>query len=185
MPPRKIDPTYAFAASIAVSLTIADEEITGYKKITGLLQHSDFLFEPPWLRDIALREIYVCELLKQIKDPNSCSYQGTYIHKGLVDVSIFERYMTLREFLYEGYTVDLPQCVQDIQNGIGHLHSQGFVHCDIKPDTIFVHLKSQRFVVGDFESVHSEGASLSLKRGTTDWAPKDANTEGITRYNVD
>jgi serine/threonine protein kinase len=99
---------------------------------------------------------------------------------------MFDRYeMTLRECLYKGYPIDVPRCVQDIRNGIQVFHNQGFVHCDIKPDNIFVDLQNHRFVVGDFDSVHREGARVSLKVGTPGWVPEDEDTSDIARYEID
>jgi serine/threonine protein kinase len=186
MPPRKIDPTRTYPAFNAVNMTIADDDTPGYEKKPSLLQAGSLLFEIPILKDISFREIHVCEALRPSRHPNVCFYRGVRIESGLVTSLMFDRYdMTLREFLYKGHHIDIPRCIRDIRNGIQHMHSLGFVHCDIKPDNIFVDLQNQRFVVGDFDSVHCEGARLDLKVGTVGWVPKGEETADLARYQID
>jgi serine/threonine protein kinase len=186
MPPRKIDPTRVYPAFNAVNMIIADENTPGYEKKPSLLQAGNFLFEIPILRDVTFREIHVCEALRPSRHPNICFYRGVQIESSLVTSLMFDRYhMTLREFLYKGHHIDIPRCTRDIRNGIQHMHSLGFVHCDIKPDNIFVDLQNQRFVVGGFDSVHCEGARLNLKVGTVVWVPKGEETADLARYQID
>jgi hypothetical protein len=188
LPPRKIDPTYAYPAFSAVSMTVADQDdVTGYEKKTDLLREAlSLLSGSPSVRDTTLREIHVCEVLRQSWHLNVCFYRGVRVDCGLVTGLMFDRYdMTLREFLYEGYPIDVSRCVQHIRNGILHFHNQGLVHCDIKPENIFVDVQNQRFVLGDFDSVHHEGARLTLKVGTPGWVPEDEDTADIARYEID
>jgi serine/threonine protein kinase len=186
MPPRKINPTRVYPAFNAVNMIIADENTPGYEKKPSLLQAGNFLFEIPILRDVTFREIHVCEALRPSRHPNVCFYHGVQIESSLVTSLMFDRYhMTLREFLYKGHHIDIPRCTRDIRNGIQHMHSLGFVHCDIKPDNIFVDLQNQRFVVGGFDSVHCEGARLNLKVGTVVWVPKGEETADLARYQID
>jgi serine/threonine protein kinase len=99
---------------------------------------------------------------------------------------MFDRYdMPLREFLYKGYPIDVSRCVQHIRNGIQVFHNQGLVLRDIKPENIFVDVKNQRFVLGDFDSVHREGVRLTLKVGTPGWVSEDEDTADIARYEID
>jgi serine/threonine protein kinase len=182
MPSRKIDPTRVYPAFDAVNVTIADENNPGYERKPSLLQAGNFLFEIPILRDVTFREIHVYEALRPSQHPNICFYRGVRIESSLVTSLMFDRYdMTLREFLYKGHHIDIPRCIRDIRDGIQHMHSLGFVHCDIKPDNIFVDLQNQRFVVGDFDSVHCEGARLDLKIGTVGWVPKGEDTADLAR----
>jgi serine/threonine protein kinase len=186
MSPLRIEASYVYPAYHAASMTLAGQGAIGYEKRVDLLQQPLSLFEPPYLRDITLRELQVCEILRQTRHPNVCFYQGVFISQGFVTGLLFGRYdMTLREYLYEGHTIDIPQCIQNIRDGIQYIHSHGLVHCDTKPDNIFVHLQSQRFIVSDFDSVHHEGAHLSLKAGTVGWVPEDEDTDEIARYQID
>ncbi|RYG72831.1 protein kinase family protein [bacterium] len=64
-----------------------------------------------------------------------------------------------------GQKFDARRCLENIAAGISHFHSLGVVHSDIKPDNIFVDLKSSGrpiFVVGDFDSTHEFGAVCRL-----------------------
>jgi serine/threonine protein kinase len=188
LPPRKIDPTYAYPAFSAVSTTIADQDdVTGYEKKIDLLREAlSLLCGFPDVRDTTLREIHVCEVLRQSRHPNVCFYHGVRVDCGLVTGLMFDRYdMTLREFLYKGYPIDVSRCVQHIRNGIQVFHNQGLVHYDIKPENIFVDVKNLRFVLGDFDSVHREGVRLTLKVGTPGWVPEDEDTADIARYEID
>jgi serine/threonine protein kinase len=76
-------------------------------------------------------------------------------------------------------------CIQDIENSISHIHPLDMVHGDIKPENLFVDLRNGRFVVGDFDSVHREGAPLWLKMGTDGWVPLEEETGGLARYTID
>jgi serine/threonine protein kinase len=186
MPPRKIDPTRVYPALNAINMTIADENNPGYEKKPSLLQAGNFLFEIPILRDVTFREIHVCEALRTSRHPNICFYRGVRIESSLVTSLMFDRYdMTLREFLYKGHHIDIPRCIRDIRDGIQHMHSLGFVHCDIKPDNIFVDLQNQRFVVGDFDPVHCEGARLDLNVGTVGYVTKGEETADLARHQID
>ena len=65
------------------------------------------------------------------------------------------------------------------------MHSLGLVHCDIKPSNIFVNIKDQRFVIGDFDSTHKVGARLEIKWGTAGWTPKAVQTAGRATFEID
>ncbi|KAH6418241.1 hypothetical protein HBI14_097060 [Parastagonospora nodorum] len=161
----------------ASTMTIAPLESGSYEKKAS---HES--------RDLTLREIQTCRVLQECPHPNICGYRGVVVNNGLVTALMFDRYdMNLREFLYSqrSNNMDIPKCIQEIKNGIDHIHSLGLVHCDIKPDNIFVHLASARFVVGDFDSVHREGQRLTLKTGTEGWAPLEADTNDLARREID
>jgi serine/threonine protein kinase len=117
-----------------------------------------------------------------------CFYRGAAVENGFVYGLMFDRYdMTLQEFV-EAYDLShdiLARCLSDIDNGIRHIHAQGLVHCDIKPDNIFVDLTDECFVVGDFDSVQRQDTKLRLKCGTEGWVPNDEDTKGIVRASID
>ena len=167
-------------------MTIALCDPSGYEKTVNLLQHGLNMFHPPWLQDITPREIQVCGTLRRYPHPNICHYRGVSVEKGIVSGLIFDRYdMTLRDMLYQGQDINIPKCLQDIEDGIMHIHALGLIHCDIKPENIFVHLASQRFVIGDFDSVHHEWEGLELKSGTPGWMPEDDDTDDIAKREMD
>jgi hypothetical protein len=185
--PRKFMITYVYPKFNGSEMTKADWNISDYEKEPDLLQCPNALFIPPYTRDVTLREIRTCETLRRAWHPNVCYYRGVRVDdRGLVRGLMFDRYdMTLREMLYKGHKINIPACLRDIENGIKHIHSLGLVHCDIKPANIFVHLRSQRFIVGDFDSMHHEGDRLVLKCGTDGWVPEDEETLDVARYKID
>ncbi|KAF1915527.1 serine/threonine kinase, partial [Ampelomyces quisqualis] len=185
-PPVKLDLTRAYPAFNAVNMSLANTDTSAYTKKIDLLQQPTALFQPPWNRDITLREIRTCEVLKRSHHPNVCYYRGVYVDKGLVIGLVFDRYdMTLRDMLYNGHAINIAKCIQDIKRGIEYIHSLALVHCDIKPENIFVDLQSHRFVVGDFDSVHCEGTTLTLKCGTQGWVPEDEDSNNTAKYDID
>lgn len=139
-------------------------------------------------RDFTLREIQSCKVLQECPYPNICGYPGVAVNNGLVTGLMFDRYdMNLREFLYSDWpdNMNVSKCIQEIKSGFDHIHYLDLVHCDIKPDNIFVHLASARFVVRDFDSVHLQGRRLTLKNGTEGWAPLDSDKNDIARRKID
>ncbi|CAN9382719.1 unnamed protein product [Alternaria sp. RS040] len=93
---------------------------------------------------------------------------------------LFQKYdMTPGELVAEKRTFDAEKCLQDIRQGIRHIHFLGYVHVDIKPSNIFVDLKVQptRFVVGDFDSMQKQGSRLRYKCGTEGWRLERARHE--------
>jgi serine/threonine protein kinase len=93
---------------------------------------------------------------------------------------LFQKYdMTLGELVAEKRTFDAEKCLQDIRQGIRHIHSLGYVHVDIKPSNIFVDLKVQPacFVVGEFDSMQKQGSQLRYKCGTEGWNLERARHE--------
>lgn len=94
----------------------------------------------------------------------------------------FDRYdMTLREVVDEIGYVDTAACIRDLEDGLKHVHSLGVVHCDLKPSNIFVDLIGNRFVIGDFDSMHRNGEKIVLKGGTRGWVLDD----NIARFKND
>lgn len=87
--------------------------------------------------------------------------------------------------LYNGHAIKMTKCIQDIKSGIEYIYSLGLVHCDIKPENIFVDLQNHGFAVGDFDSVHCEGVALTLKTGTAGWVPEEADTSNTAGFDID
>ncbi|KAF1851061.1 serine/threonine kinase [Cucurbitaria berberidis CBS 394.84] len=169
--PRKIDMHYVMPRYDPASMTLAPRNGSFFEKKIDFLRKGRNLFRPPWERDITLREIETCEVLHTSPHPNICFYQGVRVNEaGLVSGLVFDRYDgTLSELVHAGCRFDVATCLDHLKKGIEHLHYLGFVHCDIKPDNIFVRLREKRFVIGDFDSMHEEGAIMDLKVGTPGW----------------
>jgi hypothetical protein len=135
-----------------------------------------------------LREISNCEMLRKHAHPNICRYLGVDygMDKGITAL-LFKRYaMNLSELVCDndGRAFDAVKCLADIRKGILHIHALGYVHCDIKPENIFVDVKAGVFVVGDFDSMRKQGAVSNYKRGTPGWALDKADIRGY-RVNVE
>ncbi|KAF1957304.1 kinase-like protein, partial [Byssothecium circinans] len=172
-PPRKIDFEKVLPRFNAATMTLADPYISNtYVKHANMIAYGDSMFSESQ-RPISVlnREIATCEYLRQHPHPHVCGYLGMQVNpQGYVFGLVFERFqfnlsqVVAQNFLFDGDTI----CDQ-IENGINHMHSLGLVHCDIKPDNIFVDVKNMRAVVGDFDSTHKRGETLSLRVGTYGW----------------
>ncbi|ORY06754.1 hypothetical protein BCR34DRAFT_434428, partial [Clohesyomyces aquaticus] len=114
------------------------------------------------------REIKTCEMLSHHPHPNICGYKGIVVDEyDIITGLCFEKFvMGFDEFVAAGWSFDADPALQDIECGIDHLHSLDLVHCDIEPRNVFINIKKQRFVVGDFDSTHHIGDRLHLWRGT-------------------
>ncbi|KAH7074561.1 kinase-like domain-containing protein [Paraphoma chrysanthemicola] len=168
---------------------------TAYTKRLDLLNLGETLITSPWLRDITLREIQICEVLRLHAHPNVCHYHSVVVTQNLMTGLVFDRYVgTLADlvdshsnsdFTTTAFPIDIPACLAHITAGFTHLHDLGFVHCDIKPDKISVDAASQMYVIGDFDAAHVEGDRLSLKCGTKGWVPEDEDTNDVARKQID
>ena len=118
---------------------------------------------------LLLREAGVCEMLRKSPHPNIAEYLGCVVEGDRIKGLCFTKYgPTLGERVKDGQPFDKASCLRDVRNGIEHLHTLGFIHCDINPSNIFSH--QEHFVVGDFDSCTREGDELGLKGGTPDWS---------------
>ncbi|CAN9404367.1 unnamed protein product [Alternaria alternata] len=154
-----------------------------YAKTMDYLRYPTELFGTPcWLKDIVMREIENCEMLRKNPHPKICRYRGVDydLKSKRIMALLFQKYdMTLGELVAEKRTFDAENCLQNIRQGIGHIHTLGYVHVDIKPSNIFVDLKVQPacFVVGDFDSMQKQGSQLRYKCGTEGWNLERARHE--------
>jgi serine/threonine protein kinase len=142
-------------------------------------------------KKISQREIEMCERLRQHPHPNIAKYKGVECRTKMVcrrsnGVELFRKFdservvkivfkrysSSLHDWVLAGKPISLTECLTSIAHGIRHMHSLGLVHCDIKPDNIFVDSGSSRhisYVVGDFDSTALEGSVYELKGGTSGW----------------
>lgn len=154
-----------------------------YAKTMDYLRYSTELFGTPcWLKDIVMREIENCEMLRKHPHSNICRYRGVDydLKNKCIMALLFQKYdMTLGELIAEKHTFDAEKCLQDVRQGIRHIHSLGYVHVDIKPSNIFVDLKVEPacFVLGDFDSMQKQGSQLRYKCGTEGWRLERARHE--------
>ncbi|KAH6843777.1 hypothetical protein B0T12DRAFT_506293 [Alternaria alternata] len=184
-PPRLINMLNVRPAYTHVTMTSAKylKNNRLYAKTMDYLRYSTELFGTPcWLKDIVLREIENCETLRKNPHPNICRYRGVDydLKSKRIMALLFQKYdMTLGELVAERRTFDAEKCLQDIRQGIRHIHSLGYVHVEIKPSNIFVDLKVQPacFVVGDFDSMQKQGSQLRCKCGTEGWNLERARHE--------
>ncbi|CAA9958234.1 Serine/threonine kinase [Pyrenophora teres f. maculata] len=189
-PPRKIDmqvvrPTYKAAEMTRAKFSSRDRL---FLKEANMLRYANLLFGGlVRIKDIVLREIKTCEILRRHPHPNICRYKGVDYNKHLeVTGLVFDRYdANLRDFVLNQHLFDVGRCIQDIWEGIAHMHSLGLVHCDIKPCNILVDIAAQRFVIGDFDSTHKNGAPLEIKWGTEGWTPRVGQTDGRAAVEID
>jgi serine/threonine protein kinase len=159
-----------------------------YLKEMDFLRYNTELFsKPSWIKDIVEREIKNCEVLRKSPHPSICAYHGVeYDETETVTGLYFDQYdMSLSDVVKQSRSFDAEKCMSDIRAGIEHLHSLSLVHSDIKSHNIFVDLKAQRFVVGDFDSIHEEGSPLEFKTGTTGWTMIDKEMGRRARYEGD
>ncbi|KAL1793585.1 hypothetical protein ACET3X_008567 [Alternaria dauci] len=184
-PPRLINLSNTRPVYSSLTMTSAKfyKKDRMYAKTMDYLRYSRELFgQSQFLKDVMLREIANCELLRKNPHPNICRYYGVDYDtktKGVTALLFWKYAMTLTEFVTEKHIFDPEKCVQDIRQGIQHIHSLGYAHVDIKPSNIFVDLKARpvRFVVGDFDSMQRQGSKLSYKCGTIGWRPEKADNE--------
>ncbi|EDU40548.1 Serine/threonine kinase [Pyrenophora tritici-repentis] len=189
-PPRKIDmkivrPTYKAAEMTCAKFSNRDHL---FLKETNMLRYANLLFGGlVRIKDIVVREIETCEILRKHPHPNICRYKGVdYNQHFEVTGLLFDRYDTnLRDFVLDQHHFDVRKCMRDIWEGLAHMHSLGLVHCDIKPCNILVNIAAQRFVVGDFDSTHRNGAPLEIKWGTEGWTPRAGQTDGRAAFEID
>ncbi|MBR4513773.1 MAG: protein kinase [Lachnospiraceae bacterium] len=63
--------------------------------------------------------------------------------------------------------------IPSINNGLHELHSNGIIHCDIKPSNIFVAEDEQSVIIGDFGScgvMGSDGTATIVLQGTPEYS---------------
>jgi hypothetical protein len=183
-PPRRINLANArpnYTKGIMTSAKYVKKTSSYFKQMDHLRYATSLFGTPFWIKDIMLREIDNCEMLRKHAHPNICRYLGVDYGLDLgITALLFKRYdMNLSDLVCDdGRVFDAAKCLGDIRKGILHIHSLGYVHCDIKPENIFVDVKARLFVIGDFDSMQQQGALLDYKCGTPDWALEKADTRG-------
>ncbi|KJZ70629.1 hypothetical protein HIM_09984 [Hirsutella minnesotensis 3608] len=120
-----------------------------------------------------LHEVEVCEILKKNPHPNIATYMGCVVAANRIQGLCFVRYkMTLAKRLSLNAPFNKDLCLQDMEQGIQHLHSLGFVHNDINPMNVMVD-EMDRAIIIDFDSCQQVGHKLGLKAGTHGWSTQE------------
>lgn len=134
------------------------------------------------IRSLIKREIRSCELLLRNPHANICTYMGVVTDaKDRVIGLAYKRYATDLFTLVEntpslhGLPASEPlskeSIIQAITNGMHHMHGLGLVHCDIRPENIFVDPAKGEVVIGDFDGTHTEGEALEGRVAPPNWWP--------------
>ena len=115
--------------------------------------HKRLQFEG-WAVDAFLRE---SKVLASLNHPNVAQVFGVgrFPGGGFFQVMTLVEGTSLRQRLASSESVsfmELRAILRDIANGIAHAHSQGVVHCDLKPENVV--LSRDRAVVIDFGMAH-------------------------------
>lgn len=179
--PRRGEDSSAVFAKKRNPLELVISSSHGFQRVTQDDKH----------RRMTEREIEICEFIRQAPShPNIAKYRGLVCKSELkcrsssgdmkavfdterVTKVIFKHYTaSLQDWVLKGKPVDLTHCLKSIADGVEHLHSIGLVHCDIKPDNVFVDDTGERceYVVGDFDSSAKTGSICELKGGDRNWS---------------
>jgi serine/threonine protein kinase len=149
---------------------------------------------PEVFRDYAEREIEVGECLIQHPHVNVCKYLGAVVapsplHGNRITDIVYKRYTCdLSQFVKKGllkYSSQFNLISDSLKAGLDHLHSLGFVHCDVRPANVFLTLdasdlsaaksdsKILEVVIGDFDAVSIVGQPIEGKIAPDEWRPHE------------
>jgi serine/threonine protein kinase len=186
--PRQIHLESVYPAYNPKTMTLAETSGPVYHKKIDLLRYASQRWGDMETKDITAREIRRCEFLRQNPHPNICHYHGfTLDDAGLrVSALVFDGYDgSLHDIVRDGASFDAAKCVRHLKRAIEHLHSLGLVHCDIKPDNIFVRNSPEHYILGDFDSTHYDDTFFGVKTGTLGWVPDELKTMCIALREID
>lgn len=145
--------------------------------LTAVIDVQGFFLKKPNLVDVSmydagtvqrriLREARVCEEIKKMPHPALVNYKGCLVNDGKIKGLVLEKY---KEDLYDRVKrpFDLTRILQDIKNGIEHLHSIGYIHGDISPANIMFDADDKTVII-DFDCARALGEAISDgdKQGT-------------------
>lgn len=138
---------------------------------------------PALIRETWIEEVKTCELLKKTPHPNIAQYHGCAVADGgsiqgiyftKYDQTLMDRVNPQRcnkiEFAHKRREADrkeVDRWLEDIAQGLRHLHALGIVHNDINPCNIMFQGDSP--VIIDFDSARPQGHDLSLVKRTHGW----------------
>ncbi|KAJ7214833.1 hypothetical protein GGX14DRAFT_443241 [Mycena pura] len=121
------------------------------------------------MADHQLRELKVCEMLRENPHHNICVYHGYLpsVGQNYLGGLCFDRHeMTLQDAVEQ--KIQFPSDFLDgLEDALKHLHSLGYAHNDINPNNVMLS-QSGDLIVVDFDSCQPLGEGLE-KGPTPDW----------------
>ncbi|KAF2823820.1 hypothetical protein CC86DRAFT_384365 [Ophiobolus disseminans] len=127
--------------------------------------------------------------LKRISTSKHCCIPRCTVR--VLDI-VYKRYEgTLYDLVIRGAAFNVQYCLDSVAKAIKHLHSLRIVHCDVKPQNIFVQRmphgsrEPHSWVLGDFDSAHEQGAPIRLKGGLEGWMRPKAGRKNVAELEDD
>lgn len=116
--------------------------------------HVDSDLPPKFLAEIFYKEAQLLEFLAQHPHPNLVRYLGCTIKSSHITGIGLERHkMTLQERSRSGFhELDLHKLINQIRQGVQHLHALGFVHNDLNPSDIALDSADRPVLLGFAQS---------------------------------
>ncbi|KAF2251522.1 hypothetical protein BU26DRAFT_563453 [Trematosphaeria pertusa] len=160
-----------------------------FTKRQNILSGERILTQPEAYAQLTMQEIRIAEELGKQPHANVCAYLGVVVDRRL-------RNRRVTDIVYKRYTCDLFHYVScgllrhrsqishilaAVYAGMRHIHSLGFVHCDLRPENIFLTLGAdagnaqaviEEVVVGDLDAAVRIGEHVELKAATREWWPE-------------
>ncbi|KAK0488298.1 kinase-like domain-containing protein, partial [Armillaria luteobubalina] len=140
-----------------------------YAKVSRMLHFCPEDLEKSTVWPLMIKEAGVCEILMNHPHRNVARYYGYVEKDGLMTGLCFERYgQTLNDAVKRGVIPrsDIESSLDQIKEGIEHLHDLGLVHNDINPSNIMLDVDGTLVII-DFDSCRKPGESmLEGKYGT-------------------
>ena len=137
------------------------------------------------IKEEIMREVNFCEVLRFTPHPNVAEYRGCIVKDGLIRGICFTKYeknldeavnperKSKAEFQYGKYPLPRGRdlFMSTFQAGLRHIHSLGYVHCDLKPENTAT--SNGEAVIIDFNSCLPVGAPMRVGR-TVGWCDPEA-----------
>ncbi|PBK67944.1 kinase-like protein [Armillaria solidipes] len=130
---------------------------------------------------LMIQEARVCEILMKHPHRNVAQYYGYVEKDGLMAGLCFKRYgQTLSDAVKKGVLPreDIESLLDQIKQGIEHIHDLGLVHNDINPRNILFD-DDGRLVIIDFDSCRKQGESMLRGKCGTFPFSNDPETAGF------
>ncbi|KAF1998734.1 kinase-like protein [Amniculicola lignicola CBS 123094] len=145
-----------------------------FVKVQHMLERNRWITDYYTAYNCTRKELHNLKRLQGIPQHNNlCEYKGV----------VTDQSQTRRVFgiAYEKYDCDLFNWTMDhnkpfdtkliievVGRALQHLHKYGLVHCDVKPENVFIKGEGEilKIALGDFDSMHRVGETLMTKIGT-------------------
>ncbi|KAI1188008.1 kinase-like domain-containing protein [Nemania serpens] len=124
---------------------------------------------------VLIEEARIYEKLRLHPHKNIVQYHGCMAENGMFHAICLDRYpATLQEREENLSEAEKKRIVQEIRDGVAHLHSIGLVHNDLNPRNIMI-AEDGTAVIIDFDSCRPTGERMGPKGATPGW---DLSTPG-------